>query len=321
MPPRLGLFVRPLLELTREDVLAYLARRRLSWREDPTNRDPAFTRNRVRHEILPALEAAFPGARRRLAAAAAAARAEEDLLEDQTAALLAPFVVSETTDAVVLDGAWPAAFPAGLRGRAVRRLNRRLAGTLAGLERRHADEVVALKRGAVNLPGGVRVRRGGRGLVFEKVPRSAPVLVSWSVRVVVPGVTRVPPFPWGVAARVEAAPAAWPAAHWWEVWLDPSLRDGLVVRNWRPGDRVTPTGMTGSKKLQDLFVDAKIPRGERRRWPVVSRGGVIVWVPGLALAAGAGAAGPGRPALKLTYIGPPATTVRRAAAAERTSHG
>ena len=305
MPPCFGLFVRPLLDLTRADVLAYLGRRGISWREDPTNRDRALARNRVRRELLPALEAVMPGAGRRLAAAAAAARAEEGLLENQTAALLAPFVRAAGGSRLELDGAWPAALPEGLRGRSVRQLYRRLAGTLTGLERRHVDAVVALKRGAADLPAGVRVRRFSGVVTFEREKAVVSRQITAEVRLKVPGITAFGILGWRIAATWEPTLAAYGGGRWDDVRLTGSMSDGLVVRTWRPGDRISPVGLNGSKKLQDLFVDAKVPRGERQRWPVVACGNDVVWVPGLALAASAAAPREaGAPAVRLKWERP-----------------
>ena len=62
-----------------------------------------------------------------------------------------------------------------------------------------------------------------------------------------------------------------------------SLEPPLTVRGWRHGDRMRPAGLEGTKTLQDLFTDNKIPREERERIPVVECGGEIVWVAGLAV--------------------------------------
>ena len=83
---------------------------------------------------------------------------------------------------------------------------------------------------------------------------------------------------------LERAPVRLERAVQWGGWtIEPRMR-GLVVRGWRPGDRLA--GRPGRKKVQDLFVDAKIPRSEREAWPLVVRGGDVVVVPGVTAAAG-----------------------------------
>ena len=58
----------------------------------------------------------------------------------------------------------------------------------------------------------------------------------------------------------------------------------LTVRRWRPGDRIRPLGMSGRRRLQDVLTDAGVPRGRRRRLPVVLAGDEIAWIPGVAVA-------------------------------------
>ncbi|MEE9457791.1 MAG: tRNA lysidine(34) synthetase TilS, partial [bacterium] len=102
-----------------------------------------------------------------------------------------------------------------------------------------------------------------------------------------------------------------------EVWLDERFAAArLYVRARRDGDRVRPVGLGGTKKLQDIFVDAKVPASERRRWPVVCAGRDILWVPGIVLAEGAGAPA-GEPAVHMRRLGSSAPPAGR----ERTYHG
>jgi len=63
-------------------------------------------------------------------------------------------------------------------------------------------------------------------------------------------------------------------------------RKRLYVRSWRAGDRIRPLGMAGTKKLQDIFVDAKVPADRRARIPVLECGGELVWLPGYRVARG-----------------------------------
>jgi tRNA(Ile)-lysidine synthase len=88
---------------------------------------------------------------------------------------------------------------------------------------------------------------------------------------------------WQVRTRTSRRPAR-PGP--WRAVFDLAALDGapLRLRNPQPGDRVRPVGLGGSKKLQDVFVDAKVPRAERSSWLVLEVGGVVLWVPGLARA-------------------------------------
>ncbi len=315
MPPAAGIFVRPLLARSRTEVVAYLKELGVPWREDPTNRDPSFLRNWFRLEVLPTLEARVPGVRASFAALAAAARADEAALERRAAALLARLVIGRGDGLVGLAPAFPAALPEALRGRAVRQVYAELAGSRRGLDRRHVEDALALREGgAVCLPAGVTARRRADGVYFERT-RPGAALRHWSAAVAIPGRTAVAPAGVELEAALERAPENLRGRGLAEVWLDGRFAAApLRVRAWRPGDRLRPVGLGGTKKLQDVFVDAKVPAPERYRRPVVCAGPDIVWVPALALAEGTAAA-PGETAVRLRWLRP------AAARAERTRHG
>lgn len=318
MPPAAGVFVRPLLGRSHAEVLAYLGELGVRWREDPTNRDPSFMRNWFRLEVLPMLEARMPGVRASFASLAAAARADEEALERRTATLLSRLIINAGDDEIRLAPSFPAALPEALRGRAVRQLYRQLVGSRRGLERRHVEDVLSLRQdGAVCLPAGVAARREHDALSLERT-RAEPALRDWSAEVAVPGRTLAAPAGVELIAALERAPENLRGRGLAEVWLEERLAAApLQLRAWREGDRMAPAGLGGTKKLQDIFTDAKVPAAERRRWPVVCAGSGILWVPMLALAEGAGA-GPGEPSVRLRCLRPRAAALPRL---ERTRHG
>ena len=92
----------------------------------------------------------------------------------------------------------------------------------------------------------------------------------------------------GWAIEVTAAPPPAPRpADTWEIYLDgAAIEWPLVARRRRPGDRLRPAGGRGSRRLQDLFVDARVPQALRDAWPIIATPAAIVWVPGLRAAAG-----------------------------------
>ena len=157
MKPREGLLIRPLLRFTRAQTAAYCEQRGLSWREDQTNDSSAFARGRVRHGLVPALEAVHP-------AAAANVLALAEILRDEDAVLRA--LVAE-----VLEGREQIelprlrALPVALRRLVVQRLADGAIGRPAPGAAKRADEVAALSdhgTAALDLPHGVRaIAEGG----------------------------------------------------------------------------------------------------------------------------------------------------------------
>jgi tRNA(Ile)-lysidine synthase len=238
MEPRRGRLIRPLLTMTRAQTEEHCRANGLSYRTDPTNADPSFTRARVRHELLPLLERIAPGAERTIAETAR-------LLRDEAEALDALLPETDSLEKI-------AALPRAL-GRLVLR---RLAGAPV-----RTEELLALagRGGTVTLDVGQGLRavvEYGR-VRFDDGSEAAPKPESITV-------THAGSVQFGT----------------WEV----HLPSPAVVRSWQPGDRIRTPG--GTKSLQDLFTDRKVPRAERARVPVVEAGGEVVCVGDLVGAGG-----------------------------------
>jgi tRNA(Ile)-lysidine synthase len=283
--PRSGLLVRPLLDVGRDELRAYLTGIGASWCEDETNADLSNPRNRVRHELLPYLARHLaPDVTAVLARAAAIARDDEDRLE-AAAIETAPGIVLTTDDATELD-------VRGLRGlhpavarRVVRRaLTARAAGRFIGFD--HVEAVLELARAAGEAGrivfGPASGRSGGAAGTVELALEPRPLAV--------PGALTLPELGWALAT--EPGPPGGVkdleglSARGLTVAVDrAALAEPLAVRTRRPGDSLRPMGVGGRKKLQDLLVDRKVPRNERGLVPiVVDARGRLVWVVGHALA-------------------------------------
>jgi tRNA(Ile)-lysidine synthase len=298
MPVRRGSIVRPLLDCTHRELVDWLAESGIPFREDETNRDRRFLRNRVRHEILPALTAVVPSASDAIARAAEITRIDAEFLDELAAGELARISATPNESLWVLDAAALAAMPTAL-GRRVARLalGAVAGGEFVGFE--HTERILDLARGVVAGPVRLRGQRVSRTVAGQLV--SAPargrsrkgegfgefrsisrVLLS------IPGET---PLGDGRVVSCEHRPGG--TAVLGEMLaggdratavVDADRVTGLAVRSRRRGDRFRPLGLAGRKTLQDFFVDRKVPRAERDRTPlVVDAGDRIVWVGGHAI--------------------------------------
>lgn len=291
MAPRSGHRVRPLLDVSREELRDWLRERGQSWREDPSNADTAIARNRIRHAVLPQLAQLNPAVEGALARAARIQAADAELLE-QLAEAEASRLVTVTKETVQLDLAAVRGLPEALARRVVRRaLMAAHAGHAADWEATEA--VLSGASGRLEV-GPVRVELFPGFAVLSSRAHVRQLRTADSTTVVqtlnVPGTVRHPAGWWEVEAvgpTPPAHPLARAAGHRkspesTQVVLDATaLGRHLTIRAWQPGDRVQPLGLGGRKKLQDVFVDRKVPRDERVRVPVVVDAlGRIAWVAG-----------------------------------------
>ena len=287
--PRAGAIVRPLLDATRADVMAYLAARRLDWREDESNADVAIARNRVRHELIPFLTERFSaGIVDVLAREADLARDEEAWLETSAIEMASGVVLSKDGTHIRLDATALRAVPLALARRIVRGVLIEVEDApFAGFE--HVEAVLGLEPDqALDLPGVHVARCGAEIIISPASERQAGVPNGFAYSLSIPGEVEVAEAGLLISAEKGIGPAA-PGnldARGHEVAVQAqALGSELVVRSRRPGDSLRPLGLGGRKKLQDLFVDRKVARAERDRLPlVVDRNDRIVWVVGQTVA-------------------------------------
>jgi tRNA(Ile)-lysidine synthase len=275
--PRRGVVIRPLLSLDRDEVRRLVSEAGLPFRDDPTNAEPLYARNRIRNEVAPVLREIGPEAEATIAETQAELAEEGEALERSAAGLLAESG-ADTAGAISRD-ALASVHPA-IRRLALRRLAERAAGDTVPLSRDRAAQIWRLvnepEGGIVELGGGVDAQVEGGHVRFTTGPANEPAPVTLSL----PGSCRFGI--WEVRAELSSrvAPADGPDL----AVLDPgALGGGLVVRAWRDGDRMRPLGLGGSKSLQDLFTDRKVPRSLRHGLPVVTSDGRIVWIAGVAV--------------------------------------
>ncbi|HYO53167.1 MAG TPA: tRNA lysidine(34) synthetase TilS [Archangium sp.] len=269
--------VRPLIERTREEVEAFLAEQGVSFVTDPMNRDPAFFRTRIRHEVLPVLAraAGFPVVPR-LAAFARLAAEDEALLGRLADGAWGRLALPDGS----LDAVGVRALEPPLRRRVLVRLLSEAGAEVDEASLARALRAVETGR-AVTLRGGHA--RGGLQL------RTAGGHVR-CVRRENPGLGESPP---ALVLEGEGASGVQPGTGWAFIVAPGSPPPGtlglplpegtrwpLTVRTRRAGDRVR--GPAGSRKLQDVLVDRRIPAERRDALPVVmDAGGTVLWVPGV----------------------------------------
>lgn len=282
MSPRSGRVIRPLLALSRAETRSLASAAGLPFADDETNADPAFARNRIRAEVLPALAELSPETERNIAETRAELSEEAALLERIAFESLER--AGTRPGDTALDARVLRVWEPALQRLALRSLAERAAGRQVSLGRARACEIARIAErpegGEIQLSGGVSAVCEGGMVTFrvmdplDAAPAPTPGLLT------LPGRCQVGD--WEVRAELHPAPVQ-PAGPELATLDAASLSEPLHVRTWRQGDRIRPLGMEGSKTLGDLFADRGVPRSQRGRVPIVTCGERVAWVAGVAV--------------------------------------
>lgn len=259
------LLVRPLLTVTRNEILEYLVEKGLEYREDRTNTETKYLRNRLRWELIPLLEEISPGVRERLVELARRTASLYEFIERQVRSLSSSS--DETLETPVLRG-----LPEAIAGEAVRVFVHDRFGV--ELYSTHTEALLkALQKGSgiVSLPGGLKAVVSHGEVWFGRVDPSLP-----KRELALPGSTQIPEIGLALKLRFSEEPPQ-RGDRWAETVDFDRLELPLYLRGWKDGDRFRPLNAGGTKKLQDFFTDLKIPRWKRRRIPIIvdSRGEIV----------------------------------------------
>jgi tRNA(Ile)-lysidine synthase len=291
--PRRGPVIRPLLEIRRDELLAFLASLGQPFRTDSSNRDHRIPRNWVRHRLVPLLAEHLNGDIVEVLAREATVLRDEAVFLDRLANEAAARLETALPErGVRLDAAALTELPPALARRVVRQaLARTEDARFHGFD--HVEQVLALARpvgesSAADLPG-VRVERNGASVVlYKRGPRSRPAARGFRYELPVPGRVTIPECACRIEARTRRRPAVQSiTGKALGIDQDTALIDaaaaasGLAVRSRHPGDSIRPLGLKGRKKLQDVLVDRKVPREQRDRVPlVVDADDRVLWIGG-----------------------------------------
>ncbi|MDQ0285368.1 tRNA(Ile)-lysidine synthase [Desulfofundulus luciae] len=289
IPPVRGKYIRPLLDVRRCEIERYCREHSLPVREDASNKKTIYTRNRIRLELIPRLEAEYnPRLVDALVHLGHICREENDYLEEQAALLYGRALKTQKEHSLLFTVPEMLSSPLALVRRVLRRAWRHLTGTEGDLSYLQVESLLALLHNpaggkVVELPRGVRASR--QGLVLRLwMGDDGPGVPYYCYPLVVPGITYIPEINSSIQARLisisEAPdPRALSAR---EALLDYDAISGpLAVRRRRDGDRFHPLGMAAGMKLKKFLIEQEVPREERDYLPLVVAGDEIIWVGGV----------------------------------------
>lgn len=292
-PVRDGVYIRPLLDIPRGVILAWLEEQGQPYMTDASNETDRFTRNRIRRRLLPLLREWNPRIDASLGRMAEICRIENEFLEGTARRWISDQGIHRTRWPLVLEVKALAVLHEALQGRILKEILLWPSPEGMGVSLAHVRAVQALLRrgrdgGPLRLPFGLRAFLSGGRLILDRIEGHAEDneggCPGFSYPAPIPGEIRIAEIArivrLSLLNRIDTGSAPWnerPAA----AFLDyDRLAPPLVIRSIRPGDRMRPLGLGGAKKLQDLLTDDKVPRWDRRRLPILEDRCSILWIGG-----------------------------------------
>lgn len=307
--------IRPLLTITHADALAYCAHHQLTPLEDASNTDVRFLRNRIRHELLPQLEAMNAGFRATLLRNAEVMQVDTEWIEAQVDACWPTVVISMREGQLHMRRSTLLALPLSLQRHLLRRATAYLCEGQSPLELRHYKLIEQfLKRNSQgrelmkHLPRQIRMTRVDDAVLLERVSeadiqrREAHEHAGGrNVLLSIPGRRAIPGTSWEASAeqipdeQMQEVREALQREDWAQVWrllassqnivyIDSDKVEGsLLVRTRQPGDRIRPLGMAYEKKVQDILVDKHVVRSEREQIPLFFSEQHCIWLAGICI--------------------------------------
>ncbi len=320
LPVTSNRLIRPLLEITRDEVRDYAARQGLAWREDGTNEQREFRRNFIRLELLPLLRTTFHDrVEQGLANLASLAQVEEEYWCAEATRLLsalASFGAGPGDGELLLDAPALVGLPLAARRRVIREAIKKVKGDLRQVDAVHIDAILRLCEGSeghdrVQVPGidalrsfdRLRLTVLGEGGVSRRHYR-VDVACNQHIKL---------PFQAGEIELISLDSTAGIHAKFKEerglqfadLDADKLGPAGLKLRNWEPGDEYRRVGHSHPEKVKTLFQENRIYLWERRHWPVLEADGQILWVKCFGPAAEVAATANSQGVVRLSYYKEP----------------
>ena len=274
-----GIWWRPLLGCSREQIFEYARQHKLSWVEDKSNSDPAFLRNRLRTQILPQLVEINPRFYNRIAGLTEQFQLEDDYWQEQVEQNFTDLVVSRN-DGLRLSRKTLLAVHPVLRMRMLREALCQVRGDLQQIDSIHLQAIENLlvshrSQAQLDLPGGWVARRY-QTLWFRDL---APILPEpFDLSLPIPGAIELPD---GRVLRVSLQTEQDGESLNVTEYSFADLPQSLRVRSWHSGDRFEPSGMVGRKRLKSFFADNRVELERRVTTPLLVSGEEILWVAGM----------------------------------------
>jgi tRNA(Ile)-lysidine synthase len=277
--PVRGIFIRPLLKIYRNEILEYIKSKKIGYRIDKSNADPSFFRNRVRAQAVPVLDKLFPSWKKNLLNTIDLLADDTDFINREASESFEK--ISEVNEKAVLDLTSFEKLNISIKRRAIRGAIQKILGSLMGIEFKNTEEVLsqidAGQNFSLSLPKNIAVKREyGKLLILLGKEEIMPVEKKLNI----PGETLVGERRLKIVADIVKKPENLKAGKITAYLDKQALKQPVILRSTLPGDRFSPLGMKGTKKVHDYMIDRKVPPSERRKALVLSSDNEIYWLVG-----------------------------------------
>ncbi|HZJ56640.1 MAG TPA: tRNA lysidine(34) synthetase TilS [Clostridia bacterium] len=287
-PVRDGIIIRPLLGVSRQEIEDYCHREGLGFRHDHTNEETIYTRNRVRHMVIPMIEEHFnPNFSAGLTRMGDILRDDEEFLRSYSEDAFSRVAKFHGTEVRYSLGGFRK-YPKAIKRRLLRDGLLRMKKNLVDIHHIHIDGIMDLAEGSevgssLDLPDNFKARVDYNDLVLYRnhgVREEDLPVPDFEYELKNPGRTHIPQLGMAITLQ-EVTDFKVLNGDYGCIYIDAdSIQGGLYIRNRRDGDRFRPLGMSGTKKLKDFFIDRKVPRHKRDSIPLVVDRNNIIWIAG-----------------------------------------
>ncbi|MBW2672441.1 MAG: tRNA lysidine(34) synthetase TilS [Deltaproteobacteria bacterium] len=286
LPVRDGIYIRPLMEVTRDEITSFLGEEGIPFVTDSSNKDQTYLRNRIRGRLVPELKASYNvRLEENIGRTAEILRLEDDFIRESVAGIIAEWEID--TNRTQLPVPRLKQLHPALLWRLIKTILETHSPVKNGIGYLHVKAVADLIDGqspsaCANLPFNLTARREYDDLIIAPDDRS-PGESDFSYKVEIPGSVDITESGKRMVFDLVDATEVGPCSDN-PVFIDYSaISFPLVVRNIRPGDRIRPLGMEGTKKVAALLMDEKVPKGRRRSILLLADRASVLWVPGVRL--------------------------------------
>lgn len=283
-PIRDGLYIRPLIHTIRSDIEKYCKDNGITPRTDSTNLEPIYTRNKIRLELIPYIKHNFNSNIEHSLSSMSDILSEDNDFITSYADNEYDKVSTVKDNKVCLSIRALKYLHIAIRRRIIRKAVLQVKGNLTGIESKHIELILKLMDegdvgAAVELPGSIKVRISYD--IIEILKENANTKDVFCHSLIIPGRTYIPEINGFIEAKVCDINSGYRDDTRLVKSFDyDKIKGSLSVRSRAEGDYIVPLGMTGKKKIKELFIDCKVPRDERDSIPLISSGKEVLWVAG-----------------------------------------